>query len=55
MDVLSRNWFDAVPVTRNRITTYTGQFFDGTEGNFTQSAFGFTVNGDWDGEDQYEF
>ena len=54
-NTLRQRVFDAVPVTRNRITTYTGQFFDGTEGNFTQSAFGFTVNGDWDGEDQYEF
>ena len=54
-NTLRQRVFDAVPVTRNRITTYTGQFFDGTEGNFTQSAFGFTVNGDWDGEDQDEF
>ena len=54
-NTLRQRVFDAVTVTRNRITTYTGQFFDGTEGNFTQSAFGFTVNGDWDGEDQYEF
>ena len=54
-NTLRQRIFDAVTVTRNRITTYTGQFFDGTEGNFTQTAFGFTVNGDWDGEDQYEF
>ena len=54
-NTLRQRVFDAVPVTRNRITTYTGQFFDGTEGHFTQTAFGFTVNGDWDGEDQYEF
>ena len=54
-NTLRQRVFDAVPVTRNRITTYTGQFFDGTEGNFTQTGFGFTVNGEWDGEDQYEF
>lgn len=54
-NTLRQRVFDAVTVTRNRITTYTGQFFDGTEGNFTQTGFGFTVNGEWDGEDQYEF
>ena len=47
--------FDSVPVTRNRITTYTGQFFDGTEGTFTQTAFGFSVNGDWEGENNFTF
>ena len=47
--------FDGVPVTRNRITTYTGQFFDGTEGTFTQTAFGFSVNGDWEGENHFTF
>ena len=54
-NALRQRVFDAVPVTRNRITTYTGQFFDGTEGNFTQSVFGFSINGDWEGEDVYEF
>lgn len=54
-NTLRQRVFDAVPVTRNRITTYTGQFFDGTEGNFTQTAFGFSVNGDWNGEDNYTF
>ena len=54
-NTLRQRVFDAMTVTRNRITTYTGQFFDGTEGNFTQSAFGFTVNGDWDGEEKYTF
>lgn len=54
-NTLRQRVFDAVPVTRNRITTYTGQFFDGTDGNFTQTAFGFSVNGDWNGEDNYTF
>ena len=52
---LRQRVFEDVPVTRNRITTYRGQFFDGTEGNFTQTVFGFSVNGDWEGEDQHEF
>ena len=52
--IRQREWQD-VPVTRNRITTYRGHFFEDGDGNFTQSAFGFTVNGDWDGEDTYNF
>lgn len=44
-----------VPMTRNRITTYSGPFFEEGDGNITQSDFGFTVNTDWDGEDIYEF
>ena len=52
---LRQRVFEDVPVTRNRITTYTGQFFDGTEGNFSQTVFGFSVNGDWAGEDEHEF
>ena len=47
--------FDAVPVTRNRITTYTGNFFTDGDGTFTQSDFGFVVHTDWDGEINYDF
>lgn len=47
--------FDNVPVTRNRITTYTGHFFEEGDGEFTVSDFGFVVHADWDGEDHYEF
>lgn len=54
-NTLRQRVFESVPVTRNRITTYQGQFFDGTEGNFTQSTFGFSVNGEWGGEDSYTF
>lgn len=54
-NTLRQRVFENVPVTRNRITTYQGQFFDGTEGNFTQSTFGFSVNGEWDGEDVHDF
>lgn len=53
--VIRKRVFDAVPVTRNRITTYTGKFFEDGDGVFTQSGFGFTVNADWDGEDHFEF
>lgn len=54
-DVIKKKTLDAVPVTRNRITTYTGPMFSDGEGTITQSGFGFTVNPDWDGEDQYNF
>ena len=54
-NTLRQRVFEQAPVTRNRITTYTGQFFDGTEGDFTQSTFGFSVNGEWSGEDTFEF
>ncbi|MBQ9646105.1 MAG: FimB/Mfa2 family fimbrial subunit [Prevotella sp.] len=54
-NTLRQRVFDAVPVARNRITTYTGQFFDGTDGNFNQSTFGFSVLGEWGGEDNYTF
>ena len=52
--IRQREWQD-VPVTRNRITTYTGKFFEDGDGNITQSGFGFTVNGQWEGEDTYNF
>lgn len=54
-EVIKKKTLDAVPVTRNRITTYTGTLFSDGEGTITQSGFGFTVNPDWDGEDQYNF
>lgn len=53
--VIKKKTLDAVPVTRNRITTYSGPLFGEGEGTITQSGFGFTVNPDWDGEDQYTF
>ena len=44
-----------VPVTRNRITTFTGRLFDEGSGEITQTGFGFLVNGEWEGEDHHEF
>ena len=44
-----------VPVTRNRITRYTGHLFDDTPGEITQTGFGFTVDADWDGIDEHTF
>ena len=53
--VIQQRVFENVPATRNRITTYRGAFFSGDAGEITQSGFIFTVNGDWDGEDEHEF
>ena len=47
--------FESVPVTRNRITTYTGHFFEDGDGSFSQTDFGFIVHADWDGETNIEF
>ena len=53
--VLAQKVIDEVPVTRNRITRYTGHLFDDTPGEITQTGFGFTVDADWDGVDEYTF
>ena len=53
--VIRKRVFEEVPVTRNRITTYTGHFFEDGDGQFTQSDFSFVINADWDGEDFIEF
>ena len=53
--VIRKQSLEAVPVTRNRITTYTGPLFSEGGGTITQSGFGFWVDSEWDGEDRYEF
>jgi hypothetical protein len=53
--VLRQRVLTDVQVTRNRITTYTGKFFEDGDGVITQENFGITVNGDWEGEDQHTF
>ena len=53
--VLAVKTIDEVPVTRNRITRYTGHLFDDTPGEITETGFGFMVETDWDGIDDYTF
>lgn len=53
--IIHQRVFDAVPVTRNRITTYTGHFFGEGDGEFSVSDFGFVIHADWDGENFYNF
>jgi hypothetical protein len=54
-NVLTTKTLTDVPVTRNRITHCQGTLFG--DGDFTiyQTAFGISVNTDWDGEDYYHF
>lgn len=54
-NVLTTKTLTDVPVTRNRITHCQGTLFG--DGDFTihQTAFGISVNTDWDGEDYYQF
>lgn len=54
-NVLTTKVLTDVPITRNRITHCTGILFG--EGNFEikQTAFGITVNPDWDGTIEYQF
>lgn len=54
-EVIRKKTIENITVTRNRITTYTGELFGDGEGTITQSGFGFTVNTDWDGVDEYTF
>lgn len=53
--VIRKRVFDAIPVKRNRITTFTGKFFMEGDGEFTMSDFSFLIHADWDGEERYEF
>ena len=53
--VLRQRTFDAVPVKRNRITTYEGKLFGEGDWTATMTDFSFVVNADWEGEDRYEF
>ena len=53
--ILRQRTFDAVPVARNRITTYEGELFGDGEWTTTQTDFSFLIHAEWDGEDFYEF
>lgn len=53
--VLTTKTLTDVPVTRNRITRCSGPLFGDGDYDIYQTAFGISVNPDWDGEDFYEF
>lgn len=53
--VIRQRTFESIPIARNRITTYTGPFFEEGDGEFTMSDFSFLIHADWEGEDHYEF
>lgn len=48
--ILRQRTFDNVPVSRNRITTYRGPFFEDGDGEFTLSDFSFVIHADWEGD-----
>lgn len=54
-NVLTTKSLSDVPVTRNRITRCTGPLFGEGEYTIIQTNFGISVNGDWDGEIEYNF
>ena len=56
-NVVKEQSFENIPITRNLITRYNGNFFGGGGGNAPESgsAFRMTANPDWDNEKDYEF
>lgn len=54
-NVLTTKVLSNVPVTRNRITRCTGDLFNDGDFKIHQTAFGITVNPDWDGITNYQF
>jgi hypothetical protein len=54
-NVLTTKVLTDVPVTRNRITHCRGQLFGDGDFEIKQTAFGITVNPDWDGTIEYQF
>ena len=53
--IIRKSTLSDVPVTRNQITTYTGPIFEEGDGEIIQRDFGFTVNGEWEGSENYTF
>ena len=53
--VLTTKTLTDVPVTRNRITRCTGDLFGDGDFEIHQTAFGISVNPDWDGIIDYQF
>jgi hypothetical protein len=54
-NVLTTKVLTDVPITRNRITKCSGQLFGEGDFDIHQTAFGITVNPDWDGIIDYQF
>lgn len=51
-EVLRQKTLEQVPVTRNRITRYTGTFFEGSTGEVGSVSFNISMSPEWDGEDE---
>ena len=48
--MLASHIFFDVPVSRNRISTYRGSFFGSGGGEWEQTTFGISINGEWEGD-----
>ena len=53
--VLYERIFEEVPVTRNKITQYKGDIFDGNKPETSASSFAIKAETDWDEENLYTF
>lgn len=53
-NILKEHTFEAVPVTRNKITKYTGDFFNGSAA-MSGTMLRLTGNDEWEGTDSYSF
>lgn len=54
-NVIKEREFEEVPVTVNMITTYTGDFFAGGTSSYTMSQIAISANGEWAGENEFEY
>jgi len=55
-NILKEQVFEEVPVTRNQITRYVGDFFNGSSGGSSSSgAFRMMADGEWDLTNSYTF
>lgn len=55
-NILKEHTFENVPVTRNMITVFSGDFFNGSSpSSASGNVIGIKADGDWDGTDSYTF
>lgn len=52
---IQEHTFEDVPVTRNKITRYTGDLFNISGGTSSKNQFPLTADGEWAAENEYKF
>jgi hypothetical protein len=55
VSVIKENVFDAVPMKRNSITQYSGNFFTGIGDTSYAYSYGFNVDNEWTDTEQYSY